>query len=71
MEPRSDGKGDGSVGATSGVALEVLSGGPPGGLSVYEASFPARVAAFLRYSPVIEAAQALGDVAGLTAPTTS
>jgi hypothetical protein len=30
----------------------------PGGLSVYAASFPPRVAAFLRYSPVIEAAQA-------------
>lgn len=29
-----------------------------GGLSVYESSFPARVAAFLRFSPVIEAAQA-------------
>src|ERR1035438_5549481 len=58
MEPRSDEKGDGSVGATSGTVLEVLSGGRPGGLSVYEASFPARVAAFLRYSPVIEAAQA-------------
>src|ERR1035441_7052563 len=57
MEPRSDEKGDGSVGATSGAVLEVLSGGRPGGLSVYEASFPARVAAFLRYSPVIEAAQ--------------
>ena len=57
MEPRSDEKGDGSVGATSGTVLEVLSGGRPGGLSVYEASFPARVAAFLRYSPVIEAAQ--------------
>jgi hypothetical protein len=28
------------------------------GLSVYEPSFPARVAAFLRFSPVIEAAQA-------------
>ena len=28
------------------------------GLSVYESSFPARVAAFLRFSPVIEAAQA-------------
>src|SRR3954468_5930345 len=27
------------------------------GLSVYESSFPARVAAFLRFSPVIEAAQ--------------
>ena len=58
MEPRSDEKGDGSVGATSGAVLEVLSRGRPGGLSVYEASFPARVAAFLRYSPVIEAAQA-------------
>jgi hypothetical protein len=57
MEPRSDEKGDGSVGATSRAVLEVLSGGRPGGLSVYEASFPARVAAFLRYSPVIEAAQ--------------
>lgn len=29
-----------------------------GGLSVHESSFPARVAAFLRFSPVIEAAQA-------------
>lgn len=28
------------------------------GLSVYESSFPARVAAFLRFSPIIEAAQA-------------
>lgn len=35
-----------------------LPGDRPGGLSVYEESFPARVAAFLRYSPVIEAAQA-------------
>jgi hypothetical protein len=37
MEPRSDEKGNGSVGATTGPLLEVLSGGQPGGLSVYEA----------------------------------
>src|ERR1700733_11299689 len=58
MEPRSDEKGDGSVAATSGALLEVRFGGRAGGLSVYEKSFPARGAAFLRYSPVIEAAQA-------------
>jgi hypothetical protein len=32
--------------------------GTANGLSAYESSFPARVAAFLRFSPVIEAAQA-------------
>src|SRR6184192_4073286 len=58
MEPAADEEGDGSAEANSGAVLEVLPGGRPGGLSVYEASFPARVAAFLRYSPVIEAAQA-------------
>ena len=55
MEPMAaDDEGDGSPGAF----LEIPPGGRPGGLSVYEASFPPRVAAFLRYSPVIEAAQA-------------
>ena len=58
MEPVADAAGDGSAEANSGGVLEFLPGGPPGGLSVYEASFPPRVAAFLRYSPVIEAAQA-------------
>src|SRR5580704_7843726 len=55
MEPMAaDDEGDGSPRAV----LEIPPGGRPGGLSVYEASFPPRVAAFLRYSPVIEAAQA-------------
>ena len=58
MEPVADAEGDGSAEANSGAVLEFLPGGQPGGLSVYEASFPPRVAAFLRYSPVIEAAQA-------------
>lgn len=58
MEPVADAEGDGSAGANSRAVLGVLPGGRPGGLSVYEASFPTRVAAFLRYSPVIEAAQA-------------
>jgi hypothetical protein len=58
MEPVADAEDDGSAGANSRAVLEVLPGGRPGGLSVYEASFPPRVAAFLRYSPVIEAAQA-------------
>jgi len=57
MEPVADAEGDGSAGGNSRAVLGVLSGGRPGGLSVYEASFPPRVAAFLRYSPVIEAAQ--------------
>jgi hypothetical protein len=57
MEPVADAEGDGSAGANSQAVLGVLAGGRPGGLSVYEASFPPRVAAFLRYSPVIEAAQ--------------
>ena len=55
MEPMAaDDEGDGSPRAV----LEILPEGRPGGLSVYEASFPPRVAAFLRYSPIIEAAQA-------------
>jgi hypothetical protein len=58
MKPVADEEGEGSAGANPGATLEVLPGGRPGGLSVYEASFPPRVAAFLRYSPVIEAAQA-------------
>ena len=58
MEPVADAEGDDSAEANSGAALEVFPGVRPGGLSVYEASFPPRVAAFLRYSPVIEAAQA-------------
>jgi hypothetical protein len=58
MEPVADAEGDDSAEANSGAVLEVLPRGRPGGLSVYEASFPPRVAAFLRYSPVIEAAQA-------------
>ncbi len=57
MEPVADAEGDGSAGGNSRAVLGVLPGGRPGGLSVYEASFPPRVAAFLRYSPVIEAAQ--------------
>ena len=57
-EAEADAEGDGSAGENSEAVLEVLPGGRPGGLSVYEASFPPRVAAFLRYSPVIEAAQA-------------
>ena len=56
MEPVAEAEGDGSE-AHSGAVLEFPPGGRPGGLSVYEASFPPRVAAFLRYSPVIEAAQ--------------
>jgi hypothetical protein len=47
MEPVADEEGDGSVGANFGAAPEVLPGGRPSGLSVYESSFPARVAAFL------------------------
>ncbi|MGV9777937.1 hypothetical protein [Streptosporangium sp. NPDC003464] len=39
------------------VAADVFAIGSDG-LSVHESSFPARVAAFLRFSPVIEAAQA-------------
>lgn len=58
MEPVADDEGEGSAGANPGAVLEVLPGGRHGGLSVYEVSFPPRVAAFLRYSPVIEAAQA-------------
>jgi hypothetical protein len=58
MEPVADEEGEGSAGANPGAVLSVLPGGRPGGLSAYEASFPPRVAAFLRYSPVIEAAQA-------------
>jgi hypothetical protein len=54
MKPVADEEGNDREGVGSGV----LPGGRPSGLSVYEASFPARVAAFLRYSPVIEAAQA-------------
>jgi len=42
----------------AGSSLGLFSVGMAGGLSVYESSFPARVAAFLRFSPVIEAAQA-------------
>jgi hypothetical protein len=56
MEPVAGAESDGSE-ADSGTVLEFPPGGRPGGLSVYEASFPPRVAAFLRYSPVIEAAQ--------------
>src|SRR5712664_1532848 len=37
---------------------DAFAAGVMSGLSVYESSFPARVAAFLRFSPVIEAAQA-------------
>jgi hypothetical protein len=59
MEPVTDEEGvGGSERASSEAAPGALLGAPPGGLSVYEASFPPRVAAFLRYSPVIEAAQA-------------
>lgn len=58
MEPGADAEGDGSAGENSRAVTAVPPGGRPGGLSVYEASFPPRVAAFLRYSPVIEAAQA-------------
>lgn len=58
MEPAANYEGEGSAGANPGAVLNVFPGGRPGGLSVYEASFPPRVAAFLRYSPVIEAAQA-------------
>lgn len=58
MEPVADEEEDSPDGASSGAVPGVLPGGRLGGLSVYEASFPARVAAFLRYSPVIEAAQA-------------
>ncbi len=57
MEPVADAEGDGSAGGNSRAVLGVLPGGRPGGLSVDGASFPPRVAAFLRYSPVIEAAQ--------------
>src|SRR5580704_8638014 len=39
-------------------APDAFAAGVISGLSVYESSFPARVAAFLRFSPVIEAAQA-------------
>jgi hypothetical protein len=58
MEPVADAEGDGPAGENLRAVTGVLPGGRPGGLSVYEASFPPRVAAFLRYSPVIEAAQA-------------
>jgi hypothetical protein len=58
MEPVADAEGDGPVGENLRAVTAVLAGGRPGGLSVHEASFPPRVAAFLRYSPVIEAAQA-------------
>lgn len=46
--------------AKDGAAVQVPNSFAAGasGLSVYESSFPARVAAFLRFSPVIEAAQA-------------
>src|SRR5579863_9300455 len=57
MEPAADEENYGSARANSGADLEDLPGGRSGGLSVYEASFPPRLAAFLRYSPVIEAAQ--------------
>jgi hypothetical protein len=56
MEPSEDealggaaGTADSHPGGHAGMAV--------GGLSVYEPSFPARVAAFLRFSPVIEAVQ--------------
>src|SRR5579863_9030057 len=58
MEPAADEEGEGAAAANPRAVLSVLPGGRPGGLSAYEASFPPRVAAFLRYSPVIEAAQA-------------
>jgi hypothetical protein len=38
MEPVADEQGEGSAGANPGAVLEVLPGGRPGGLSVYEAS---------------------------------
>jgi hypothetical protein len=50
MEPVADAEGDGSAEANSKSVLEVLPGGRSGGLSVYDASFPPRVAAFLRYN---------------------
>jgi hypothetical protein len=40
------------------VRMQTAFAGGASGLSAYEASFPSRVAAFLRFSPVIEAAQA-------------
>lgn len=58
MEPVAGPEGDGPAGENLRAVTAVFPGGRPGGMSVYEASFPPRVAAFLRYSPVIEAAQA-------------
>src|ERR1700735_868733 len=51
-------RGTARLGRTPGPCLRFFPEGGPGGLSVYEASFPPRVAAFLRYSPIIEAAEA-------------
>lgn len=56
MEPSEDEALGGAAG-TAGNVPGILPGMTVGGLSVYEPSFPARVAAFLRFSPVIEAVQ--------------
>lgn len=56
MEPSEDEALGGAAG-TAGNVPGILPGMAVGGLSVYEPSFPARVAAFLRFSPMIEAVQ--------------
>jgi hypothetical protein len=65
MKPVADAEGDGPAGENLRAVNAVLPGGRPGGLSVYEASFPPRVVAFLRYSPVIEAARRRGWADGV------
>lgn len=57
MDSTSDGEPSGGDGPPGQDANSARPRAMPGGLSVHEPSFPGRVAAFLRFSPVIEAAQ--------------